>query len=64
MIVTCADNSQGTGTTLSSGISASWTWIILGFLALVAVAVAGYIVYHNRKSVSVRALVPFCGGLI
>ena len=58
MIVTCTDNGQGTDTqgtdpTLSSGISASWTWIILGFLALVAVAVAGYIVYHNRKSVSV-----------
>ena len=53
MIVTFAGNSQGTATTLSSGISASWTWIILGFLALVAVAVAGYIVYHNRKSVSV-----------
>ena len=61
MIVTCAGKG---GPTPSSGISASWTWIIVGFLALVAVAVAGYIVYHNRKNVSISALVPFCGGLI
>ena len=33
----------------------------MGFLALVAVAVAGYIVFHNRKSVSVRMVVPFWG---